>query len=408
MKKPAATMIRNDNAYALIIGISQYQNENIRKLNYTHADAQAFHDLLIDPQRAGFQKDNVRLLLDANATRHQILKSVNQWLFSRVAPDSTVMIFFAGHGGEEQDKCDPETGKKAYYFLPWDADPEDMATTGVSQADFQKLLRTLRSQRMVIFLDACHSSGVAKAGARDIATVAAPKYETFAEGEGRVVIAAAKPEQCSWEDQKLQHGIFTYHLLEALRGKADTNGDGYVSIQEVVAYLQREVPRSVKLLGKEPQDPTFICENLTRDILLTVDAERVQQRAQEQSAAEQQRLVEKQARRLKLVEMRERDELPPKEFTEAMLINEKAAEEFTPTETLLQEYLELLLADKISPKLYLQTRAKIYTETSHIKREDKREEPKPPLLKSAVFCIHCGGRNVPDNVFCFQCGKRLR
>jgi uncharacterized caspase-like protein len=408
MKKNDATTIRNDNAYALIIGISEYQNANIRKLNYTHADAQAFYDLLIDPQRAGFQKDNVRLLLDAAATRTQILKAVNQWLFSRVTPDSTLMIFFAGHGGEEQDKCDPETGRKAYYFLPWDADPEDMATTGVSQSDFQKLLRTLRSQRMVIFLDACHSTGVAKGGARDIATVAAPKYEAFAEGEGRVVIAAAKPEQCSWEDQKFQHGIFTYHLLEALRGKADTNGDGYVSIQEVAAYLQREVPRTVRLLGKEPQDPTFICESLTRDILLTVDAGRVHQRAQEQSAAEQQRLAEKQARRLKLVELRERNELPPKEFTEAMLINEKAAEEFTPTEKLLLEYLELLLADKISAPLYLETRARIYTETSHTRREDKRAPVKPPPLEPPVFCIHCGGRNGADNVFCFHCGKRLR
>jgi uncharacterized caspase-like protein len=404
MNKIPVNTVRNDNAYALIIGISQYQSENIRKLNYTHADAQAFHDLLIDPERAGFQKDNVRLLLDANATRNQILKSINQWLFSRVSPDSTVMIFFAGHGGEEQDKCDPETGRKAYYFLPWDADPEDMATTSVSQTDFQRLLRTLRSQRMVIFLDACHSSGVARPGSRDLAMVPSPKYEAFAEGEGRVVIAAAKPEQCSWEDQKLQHGIFTYHLLEALRGKADINGDGYVSIQEVVAYLQREVPRTVKLLGKEPQDPTFICESLTRDILLTVDAGRVKQHALEQSAAEQQRLKEKQARRLKLVEMRERSELPPKEFTEAMLMNEKAKDEFTPTEKLLQQYLELLLADKISAQLYLETRAQIHTETSHF----KREEPKPPPLNSPVYCIHCGGRNVAENVFCLQCGKRLR
>ena len=96
-----------------------------------------------------------------------------------------------------------------------------------------------------------------------------------------MVIAAAKPEQRSWEDEKLQHGIFTYHLLEALSGKADNNEDGYVSIQEVVSYLQREVPRTVKLLGKEPQDPTMICESLTRDIVLTVDTERAKAKAQE-------------------------------------------------------------------------------------------------------------------------------
>lgn len=397
------TPLRNDNAFALIIGIGQYENENIRKLNFTHADAEAFYALLTDPQRAGFREENVRLLLDAKATRNQILKSVNQWLYKQVTPDSTVMIFFAGHGGEEQDKCDEETGKKAYYFLPWDADPEDMATTGISQSDFQKLLRTLRSQRMVIFLDACHSSGVARAGSRDIAMVTAPKYEKFAEGEGRVVIAAARPEQCSWEDEELQHGIFTYHLLEAMRGKADANGDGYVSIQEVATYLQREVPRTVKRLGKEPQDPTFICESLTKDILLTVDSGLVKKRAQQQTEAEKQRLEDMQERRMKLVGLRNRNELPAKEFTEAMLLNEKAPEDYTATDTLLKEYLDLLLTGNMSAKLYVKTRAQIRADTP----DAPKPSPQPPKVSHPEFCIHCGGRNATDNVFCFQCGKRM-
>ncbi len=384
-----------DNAFALIVGISQYRDGRIPKLNYTHADAKAFYELLLDPNRAGFKKENVRLLLDSDATYTQIRRSVNQWMFSRVTKDSTVMVFFAGHGGEEQDKCDPDSGRQAYYFLPWDADPDDLATTGLSQSDFEKLLRTLRSQRMVIFLDACHSTGVAKAGARDLSVVVAPKYDRLAEGEGRVVIAAAKPEQRSWEDPKLQHGIFTYHLLEALRGKADANGDGYVSIQEVVSYLQREVPRTVKLLGKEPQDPTMICEAMTRDIILTVDAGRVRQRKQEQSAEEQRRIEEMRARRLKLVELRSRNELPSKEFTEAMLLNEKTPEDLTQTEKFLREFLDLLLAEKITPKFYLESRTRIRSDTIHIVRPD-------------LFCIHCRARNPAENIFCLQCGKRMR
>ena len=405
MSEPGEHAVRSDNAFALIVGIGAYQDERIPKLKYTHADARAFYELLTDPQRSGFQKQNVRLLIDAEATHTQIRKAVNKWLYNLVTPDSTVMIFFAGHGGQEQDKCDDEAGKQAYYFLPWDADPEDLASTSLSQSDFEHLLRTLKAQRMIMFLDACHSTGVAKPGGRDLAIVAAPQYERLAEGEGRVVIAAAKPEQRSWEDEKLKHGVFTYHLLEALRGKADANGDGYVSIQEVAAYLQREVPRTVKLLGKEPQDPTMICESLTRDIILTVDAARVKKRAQELSDAEQERLEDMQARRLRLVELRKSNALPSKEFTEAMLINEKAEAEFTPTEKLLKEYIDLLLVDKISPQLYLQTRERIHSDTGHFKKPPAI----PPMPPSAhIFCRHCGGRNAADNVFCFQCGKRLR
>jgi uncharacterized caspase-like protein len=398
------------NAFALIVGIGEYQDKRIPKLNFTHADAKGFYDLLVDPRHANFPKDNVRLLIDGEATEKQIKKSVTQWLYNQVTKDSTVMIFFAGHGGQETDKCDPDTAKQAYYFLPWDADPEDLANTGISQSDFERLLRTLRAQRMVVFLDACHSTGVAKAGARDLTIVAAPDYQQLAQGEGRVVIAAAKPEQRSWEDQKLQHGIFTYHLLEALRGKADANGDGYVSIQEVAQYLQREVPRTVKLLGKEPQDPTFICE-MARDIILTVDSERVKQRAKEQSEAEQQRIEEMRARRLKLVEIRSRNELPAKEFTEAMLINEKAAEDLTPTEKLLKGWLDMMLAGNLKPELYLQTREKIYSDTGQIIRPKPEPGfiPGPPKpAPDKIYCIHCGARNTSENVFCFNCGKRLK
>src|ERR1022692_908479 len=117
MSQPVEHTVRGENAFALIVGIGKYQDERIPKLNYTHADAQAFYELLTDPQRSGFQKQNVRLLIDAEATHTQIRKSVNQWLYNQVTPDSTVLIFFAGHGGQEQDKCDSETGRQAYYFL---------------------------------------------------------------------------------------------------------------------------------------------------------------------------------------------------------------------------------------------------------------------------------------------------
>lgn len=190
---------------------------------------------------------------------------------------------------------------------------------------------------MVIFLDACHLSGAARPGGGDISTAAAPEYERLAAGEGRMVIAAARPGQRSWEDHKLQHGVFTHYLLEALRGKADANGDNHVSIREVAAYLQSEVPRAVKLLGKEPQDPAFICADPTSDIIFTVDAGRVKRGAKEQSETGPRRIGEMRARRRKLVELRVSNVLPPKEFAEAMLINEKSPDEVTPAEKVQKE-----------------------------------------------------------------------
>ena len=48
----------------------------------------------------------------------------------------------------------------------------------------------------------------------------------------------------SREEPSLNHGVFTYYLLKALRGEADTNRDGYVSVPETYAYVSHEVSRA--------------------------------------------------------------------------------------------------------------------------------------------------------------------
>ena len=71
-------------AYALIVGIGQYQDEHFPRLNFTHADAQSFSDLLLNPNRAGFSKENVKLLLDEQATLSNIKKAISGWLFKYI------------------------------------------------------------------------------------------------------------------------------------------------------------------------------------------------------------------------------------------------------------------------------------------------------------------------------------
>ena len=51
-----------------------------------------------------------------------------------------------------------------------------------------------------------------------------------------VVLAAAESQQDAMEGYQ-GHGIFTFVLLEALRGKADTKGDGFVSTHQLLEYI---------------------------------------------------------------------------------------------------------------------------------------------------------------------------
>jgi uncharacterized caspase-like protein len=60
-------------------------------------------------------------------------------------------------------------------------------------------------------------------------------------GKGRVVLAASGPNESAQERADLGHGVFTYYLLEGLRGAADANGDGEVDVNEAYAYVSEQV-----------------------------------------------------------------------------------------------------------------------------------------------------------------------
>ena len=40
-------------------------------------------------------------------------------------------------------------------------------------------------------------------------------------------------------------GVFTYYLLEGLRGKADLDADGIITVDEVHSYVSKKVPEVI-------------------------------------------------------------------------------------------------------------------------------------------------------------------
>jgi hypothetical protein len=60
---------------------------------------------------------------------------------------------------------------------------------------------------------------------------------SFTESEGRVILSSARADQVSTERPALGNGVFTYFLLKGLRGEADRNRDGIVSLNEAYQYV---------------------------------------------------------------------------------------------------------------------------------------------------------------------------
>jgi uncharacterized caspase-like protein len=57
-----------------------------------------------------------------------------------------------------------------------------------------------------------------------------------------VIITASDANELSMERDDMKHGVFTYYLLEGLRGKADLDGDGVITVDEIYRYVSQKVP----------------------------------------------------------------------------------------------------------------------------------------------------------------------
>ncbi|MFH2076987.1 MAG: hypothetical protein ABIJ57_16875, partial [Pseudomonadota bacterium] len=72
--------------------------------------------------------------------------------------------------------------------------------------------------------------------------------------DGVAVISASDEKQLSQESKAWGggHGVFTYILVTGLKGQADYNKDGRVTLGELIPYLSEQVRRETK----NSQSPT--------------------------------------------------------------------------------------------------------------------------------------------------------
>jgi TolB-like protein len=229
--------------WLLSIGVSRYQDTDF-DLQFAAADARAIATALEHqgegPLYAGMK---TLVLTDDDVTRESILGSMERFLSQAGAQDVAV-IFMAGHGVQ-----DLATG--SYYFLPYPATPQNLVTAGLRMSDFDEMVRTLRRnvRGVVVMLDTCHA-GALRMAARGFVS-ADDLAARMSVGEGSFLLAATKPGEESKEKPELEHGAFTYAVLEGLQGPADADGDGLVSVSEIFSYVARMVPR----LTEEQQHP---------------------------------------------------------------------------------------------------------------------------------------------------------
>jgi uncharacterized repeat protein (TIGR01451 family) len=230
------------NAYGVVIGIGKYKDPDIPALKYATNDALEIYKILTDPQYGNFSSENVKLLLDEQATLAEIKSAMGTYLARKAGKDDMVCIYFAGHGSPEIDPTGKADDNLEKFIVPYDAKKDDLFGYGLSMDEIRKIYERIESKRVVFFIDSCYSG---EAGGRTFSRhEVAPRNITISDkflkelsGEGRIIISACKPDELSLETDELNHGIFTYYLAEGLKGKADLNKDGVVTVDELYDYI---------------------------------------------------------------------------------------------------------------------------------------------------------------------------
>lgn len=242
------------NNYAVVIGISQYREEVIPKVAYAVKDAEAIAQLL--ESQGGIPKVNIKLLTGAKATIGDLRSHFGDWLQMRIKPDSTVYVYFAGHGTPN-----PQTGEA--YLVPWDGHP-DFLSGLFPLKELYETLSKLPAKDIIVFLDSCFSGApgrsVLQKGARPM--VISVENPLLASGNV-IVLAASTGNQISSDYDRSEHGLFTYYLLKGLRGAADQDQDQRVTLKELAPYVRQQVAKtSVDELNREQTPVLLPGENL--------------------------------------------------------------------------------------------------------------------------------------------------
>ncbi|MEM1138045.1 MAG: caspase family protein, partial [Bacteroidota bacterium] len=240
--------------HMLVIGINEYKN-NGYNLNYARDDAQAFTKAIRNGANGIFKEIVTYEFYDKKATAENILAAFDKIIHTATEEDVFV-FYYAGHGVMYQDDISEE-----YFLCPTDVtkmygNKRILTAKGISATQLNNFCKRVRAQKQLILLDACQSGG-----ATEVFSFRGPVEEKamiqLARSTGVALIAASGSKQYATEVESLGHGVFTYCILKALEGDADTGiSDQKITVGELRTFLETRIPEMSELYKGVTQYPT--------------------------------------------------------------------------------------------------------------------------------------------------------
>ena len=269
----------NEPKFALVIGVSRYANgvgaglklapEQFTHLQCAASDAAALRDFL--DKNAHYDVD---ALIDEEATLAGIMRGLDELRKKCCAPgvsNPTALVYFAGHGAQDDGRS---------YLVPYDARRDRLFATALWSRTLDCALDELRTDRLALFLDACHAEAI---GMPDQRSAEALRFDpnSIVRPSGRFVVASCMAGQKSYEEAEVGHGVFTRHLLELLRCEDPQALPEEIELLALYSALKNKVTSTVKKRFNNAQQEPFASFQKKTQVVLAIN-EPLRRRLREQ------------------------------------------------------------------------------------------------------------------------------
>ncbi|HUH67107.1 MAG TPA: caspase family protein [Syntrophales bacterium] len=248
----------NRYAVAVIIGNKDY-GDRAPAVDYAYNDAEAMKQFFVEV--LGVSDSNIISLRDVTRADMEVVfgndRTHKGKLWQWVRPQkSDVFVYYSGHGV-------PGLKDGREYLWPVDGNLSTPEIFGYPLQLLYKNLDMIEARSVTVFIDACFSGessrGTLIRGASGVRVT--PKKS--AEATFTIVTATSPGQVASWDDET-GRGLFTKHLLDALKGAADEkpygNGDGRITLNAIKNYLDNEMTYAARRRYAREQQATVFGE----------------------------------------------------------------------------------------------------------------------------------------------------
>ncbi|MCL2805159.1 MAG: caspase family protein [Treponema sp.] len=223
------------NLWILSVGVNRYDSPDIPNLSYAVNDAREIVNAFKAQEGRRFGRVNSLLITDDSEIKPTAANIIDGFDFlSRASQHDIILLFMAGHGITNTNQ--------EFYFVSSDstfANGQIQRSRAVSQTEIMRV-RNLPGQKL-IFIDACHA-GAAGGNTRGLSVVNSNHLIRQIMEPSTVVFMSSRGMQESLEFHRDRHGIFTYAILQGLRGAAFPDSNGNITMKALDMYVSRTVP----------------------------------------------------------------------------------------------------------------------------------------------------------------------